>query len=187
MNEPRPYPQTEWEEEQKSDADAAVVDAQVAVENADDAVAHANETMSILVETSKEIAANTTAVEKLTRESLIADNKKFRRRNAVLVFLTSVLIVAVGYLVYRDVFINAPQRDNLVEISETLQECTTPGPRTPTADDPSTGHKCFDDGQARTGEAIAAIVDADGNGQVDAQEILAAIERFEVFLGVPGD
>jgi hypothetical protein len=116
---------------------------------------------------------------------LISDNKKFRRRNAVLVFLTSVVIVLLSVVLIREIYVVGPQRNDIESIAINLEECTTPGPRTPTADDPSTGHKCFDDGQARTGAAIAAIVDADGNGKVDTQEILAAIKKFEVYLNSP--
>jgi hypothetical protein len=178
MSDQRPYPRTDWEEEEKRDAAAAV-------ENADAAVLHAESTMAALIETSREIAANSKAVETLTRESLISDNKKFRRRNAVLVFLTSVVIVLLSVVLIREIYVVGPQRNDIESIAINLEECTTPGPRTPTADDPSTGHKCFDDGQARTGAAIAAIVDADGNGKVDTQEILAAIKKFEVYLNSP--
>lgn len=180
MSEPRPYPPTEWEEEQQQDASDAV-------QNADDAVAHADETMRELIETSKEIAANTQAVETLTREALIADNKKFRRRNAVLVFLLSIVMAGLSYMIYRDVFINEPQRDEIAAVASKLEECTTPGPHIPTADDPTTGHACFDDAQVRTAAAISQIIDSDQNGKKDTQEILEYLKRFEVFLPLAED
>lgn len=179
-DDPRPYPQTEWEKEQQRDATDAV-------DNADAAVVHADATMQSLIETSKEIAANSKAVEKLTRESLIADNKRFRRRNAVLVSLLSAVLILVGIMVYRDVFIVGPQRNDIEAIAVTLEECTTPGPKTPTAEDPTTGHECFDEGRENQAKAIAQIVDADGNGHIDSQEILDAIKRFEVFLSATGE
>lgn len=183
-DDPRPYPPTDWEEDESQAASDAVEDAHDAVDSAVFAAEHAKKTMSELVEISRDISATSKAVEKVTRDSVIADNKRFRRRNAVLVFLTCVLISGMGYLIYRDIYVSAPQREKITAIAEKLEECTTPGPRTPTADDPTTGHKCFDDGQARTGEAITKIVDADGNGKLDTQEILAKIEQFEIFLGI---
>lgn len=180
MNDPRPYPPTDWEEEKSQDAaDAA--------DRADAAVVHADEAMKELVESSKQIAASTTAVEKLTRESLIADNKKFRRRNSVLVFLLSVNLILMSVMVSREVLIVGPQRDDIEEIALTLEECTTPGPREPTPDDPTTGHDCFDRGRTDQAVAIAQIVDADGNGKIDTQEILAAIAKFEVILDLIED
>lgn len=179
MSNLRPYERTDWESEQHKDATDAAQDA-------DAAAIHADETMKDLIKTSKDIAASTQAVEQLTRDSLIADNKRFRRRNAVLVLLLSAVLLLVGIMVYRDVFIVGPQRDEIEEIALTLEECTTPGPHTPTAEDPSTGHECYDRSQAGQAKAIAQIVDADGNGKIDSQEILDAIKRFEVFLNVPG-
>lgn len=41
----------------------------------------------------------------------------------------------------------------------TLVECTTPGPTVPTAEEPATGHECYDRGRAQTGEAVVVIVD----------------------------
>lgn len=49
---------------------------------------------------------------------------------------------------------------NRVDLTQDyLVECTTPGPRTPTAEDPSTGHPCFDDGQRRTAEVVERIIE----------------------------
>lgn len=164
----RPFPQTDWEQEQN---DAAV---QASDEHKD--------ALDQFIEVSRQVSAESTAVAKLTRESLIADNKKFRRRNTVLVTLVSLLCLVTGGLLWRDIFVNAPQRDALVHVTQKLEECTTPGPREPTPDDPTTGHKCFDDSQERTSQAVADIVDANGNGKLDSQEILDFLKKFEVFL-----
>jgi hypothetical protein len=114
MSEQRPYPRTEWEEEQKRDTDDAV-------ERAEEAVIHADAAMVAIMDSSKEIAASTKAVETLTRDALIADNKRFRRRNAVLVFLTSVLILGMGFMIYRDVYITSPQREKIEQQTKGLQ------------------------------------------------------------------
>jgi hypothetical protein len=63
-------------------------------------------------------------------------------------------------------------QNNAIQVqNDYLLECTTPGPNPP----PNTGHKCFDDGQRRTGEAVAAIVDTNGNGVPDLQELARAL------------
>jgi hypothetical protein len=180
MTEPRPYERTTWEEEEKGDRDTVVDHAAAAVEHADAA-------MQDLINVSKDIAANSAAVEQLTRESLITDNVRFRRRNAVLVFLSAVLLVGLSFLLYRDVYVSGPQRDKVEAVADRLEECTTPGPRTPTAEDPTTGNDCFDEGQARTAVAISQIVDADQNGKVDSQEILDYLKQFDVFLELADD
>lgn len=115
MSDPRPYHPTEWEEDQKQAASDAV-------RNADAAVAHADTAMEQLVRASEDVAANSKAVENLTREAIIADNKKFRRRNGVLVFLTCVLISGMGYMIYRDVFVNSPARVKIEEQTSGLQD-----------------------------------------------------------------
>lgn len=40
-----------------------------------------------------------------------------------------------------------------------LIECTTPGPREPTMNRPTTGHNCFDESQARAGQFVVVIGD----------------------------
>lgn len=122
MSDPRPYQPTEWETENKEDADAAVNAADIAEEKAASAAADARLTMKDLVETSREIAATSRAVEKITRDSVISDNKRFRRRNAVLVFLTSALIIGMSYMIYRDIWINSPERAKIAEQTRGLQD-----------------------------------------------------------------
>lgn len=51
---------------------------------------------------------------------------------------------------------------------------------TPDGQEPS---KCVRDGDARTAKAVSAIVDADGNGTLDALEVRAALERIERAVG----
>lgn len=170
---PRPYPPTDWEEDN--------------AHSAEEAVRHADRTMEELVELSKDMAASGAAVEKLTRESVIQDNRRFRRRNAVLVILLVANMLLTAGLLGREILVVGPQRNLIENIAVQLEECTTPGPREPTADDPGTGHECYDDGRSSQAAAIAQIVDADGNGQIDTQEILDAIERFETFLPDPDE
>jgi hypothetical protein len=157
----RPYSQTDWERS---------VDAEQ------------HRTVEELIETSRQIAAESTAVSTLTREAVIADNKKFRRRNTVLLTLISLLLIFELVEGVREFFVVGPQRDDIEEIAKTLEECTTPGPHAATEDDPTTGHECFDEGQERTASAVADIVDANGNGELDSQEILDFLKKFEVFL-----
>lgn len=122
MSDPRPYPPTDWEEEESRSAADAVDRADSAADDASAAAVHAKATMEDLIETSKEIAATSRAVEKITRDSVIADNKRFRRRNAVLVFLTCILIVGMGYMIHRDVWVNGPERDKIAEQTAGLQD-----------------------------------------------------------------
>lgn len=42
---------------------------------------------------------------------------------------------------------------------EYLIQCTTPGPKEPTKEDPSTGHECYDGAQQRVGQAVILIGD----------------------------
>lgn len=91
--EARPFAQTEWEADQNESAGMVTTD---------------------LLELSRQIQEESAAVATLTREAIVADNKKFRRRNSVLVGLCCVMIVALGFLVYRDVYINSPERARIV-------------------------------------------------------------------------
>lgn len=59
------------------------------------------------------------------------------------------------------------------DIGELIRSCVE---ATPVGDPPT---KCVSDSEARTGQAVAAIVDADGNGVLDAVEVRAALERIE--------
>lgn len=104
----RPFESTDWETEIVEDNRAAGV--------------RANDDINELITATQAIADNATAVEKLTRESIVADNKKFRRRNGVLVSLIVVLCLGIGYLIYRDVAINAPGRDRIAAQTEGLQD-----------------------------------------------------------------
>lgn len=148
---------------------------------------HIEDMVQEVAERADEVAARSEAIETLTKESIIADNAKFRRRNGVLVALVSLLLILQLIQTGRELFVIGPQRDDIETVVQILEECTTPGSDEPTPEDPSTGHECFDDGQARTAEAIAAIVDADNNGKVDTQEILNFLKQFEPFLSVDVD
>lgn len=56
-----------------------------------------------------------------------------------------------------------------------LNDCTTPGDRVPTNEDPRTGHRCYDDGQARTRAAVAELA------RIMREEVDRALER----AGIP--
>lgn len=71
---------------------------------------------------------------------------------SVLLLLGVVILVAVMVMLIR---LNTLVDDNHAS-NRYLLECTTPGPNPP----PNTGHRCFDDGQARLSGAITQIVDA---------------------------
>ena len=71
---------------------------------------------------------------------VILANHKYRMAMLLVnAFTAAVLLVGMAFL-YRANDIATEQRDRLVE-------CTTPG------------NACYDDGQARTGEAVAQIID----------------------------
>lgn len=80
---------------------------------------HMETTLQGMYDAAAQVADRAEAVENVVRESVIADNKKFRRRNNVLVVLMVGLLVVTGFLLYRDVFISQPQRD---DIAHTLDE-----------------------------------------------------------------
>jgi hypothetical protein len=107
-NTPRPFEATEWEEDNRDEHRAAG--------------AKASNDMQDLIEATKAMADSSAAVERLTKESIVADNKKFRRRNGVLVSLIIVLCIGIGYLIYRDVAINAPGRDKIAAQTVGLQD-----------------------------------------------------------------
>lgn len=121
----RPFGTTDWEAE-------IVEDSRAAGEKASDDMAGYMEASRVrgekasgeiheLIAATQAIADNASAVEKLTRESIVADNNKFRRRNGVLVALIIVLCLGMGYLIYRDVSLNAPERAKIVAQTEGLQ------------------------------------------------------------------
>lgn len=80
---------------------------------------------------------------------------------------------------------NATLNLKTVETLELLQECTSPGPREPTPDDPRTGNHCYDESRAGTAQAVRQIVDADNNGVIDSLEILDAVNSFRQFFDFP--
>lgn len=49
------------------------------------------------------------------------------------------------------------QTEQLTNIGNYLAECTTPGPKTPTAEDPTTGHPCFDRGLVAQAAAVGDL------------------------------
>lgn len=95
-----------------------------------------------------------------------------------------VIVAAVGFaaLVLSLLVQVKDVTDQNKETIELLRECTSPGTRAPTKQDPSTGHDCYDRGQRRSAASIAKIIDADGNGKLDTTEIMAVLKRIEQYL-----
>lgn len=85
----------------------------------------------------------------------VKEDQAKRSRRIRLAFVA--VAVVIGLVMLAGVGISAIVQDNR-KTNRLLVECTTPGPRTPTAADPTTGHACYDEGQRRTGEAVAAIL-----------------------------
>lgn len=88
----------------------------------------------------------------------------------VAVVAVVILAGAIPLAIYLLVRVNYLAEVNKMN-GEYVVECTTPGPEPP----PVTGHRCFDDAQRRTAEAIAQIVDANGNGRPDLGELADAL------------
>lgn len=89
-----------------------------------------------------------------------ADLRQWRRREVVWRGFAAVAL----FLLLLNACEGARSRGRIVD-------CTTAGPRTPTADDPTTGHRCYDEGVRRTAEAVGRIVDGDGDGVPDMDEL----------------
>lgn len=113
----------------------------------------------------REVATRSAAVEQLTKEAIIADNKKFRRRNMVLVILTCVLIAGMGYMIYRDIWVNAPGRDKIAEQTKGLQDANSK------LDDINAFIEGIDDNQSASREELQAVFDA----VFDTREILTCV------------
>lgn len=75
-------------------------------------------------------------------------------------YLLAVVLGAVALLVSLGTAIGLTfvALDNYRQ-GQILVECTTPGPTTPTADDPDTGNECYNRSRRQTGEAVVVIVD----------------------------
>lgn len=94
-----------------------------------------------------------------------------KRVRSILAFAVAFVAVMTALVVVLAIV--APLR-NIAEQNQdygrALAECTTPGNRA--SQDPADRvHECYDEGQARTAAAVAAIVDADRNGRPDIQEL----------------
>lgn len=75
-------------------------------------------------------------------------NRLLAAAGALIVFL-GILFVCVGLLLSMASTNRAT--------GDYLRECTTPGPRSPTAEDPSTGHPCYDRQQEQQGRVVAGL------------------------------
>lgn len=89
--------------------------------------------------------------------------------------LLTVFLMAGSWTVYRFGEDAKRTRTEILGVARKLSECTTPGPRPPTRDDPRTGHDCWDEGQKRTGAVVGQIVDGNGNQISDIQELAGAL------------
>lgn len=83
---------------------------------------HVLDALNKIVDRADEIAADSAAVQTVTREAIIADNVKFRRRNGILVSLVVILLIGVGVMVYRDIYVNAPEREKISQQTKGLQD-----------------------------------------------------------------
>lgn len=63
------------------------------------------------------------------------------------------------------------------DVARLIRDCVEP---TPEGEPPT---ECVKNGDVRTGRAVAAIVDADGDGTLDAIEIERALQRIERAIG----
>ena len=111
---------------------------------------------------SSQFAALLEALQTLTRA---VDRKTERFRRLLYAVLVVLLLSLVVQLTNRQIL------DKERESQRIIFDCTTAGSLPP----PNTGHKCFDDNQKRTGKAVAAIVDTNGNGVPDMQELAHAL------------
>lgn len=84
------------------------------------------------------------------------DRKAQKRRDKVMLAILGLLVLVLVSLALLFVlrFQGAKTLREVKGNTSYLQECTTPGTKTPTPEDPSTGHPCYDRGSSRTGEAI---------------------------------
>lgn len=105
-----------------------------------------------------------------------------RRWRRWLLALFAVVFVFMGVVLLAPDWGLVSVANNNRDNGEILVECTTPGPRKPTADDPSTGHECYDRGQARTGEALGSI---DINTRCAIQDALnQTLAKFDPDIGI---
>lgn len=89
-----------------------------------------------------------------------ADSNPVARTFTVFAILVLLAVVVLAALLAMTIRLNTLVDDNR-QSNRYIIECTTPGPSPP----PRTGHRCFDDGQARTAAAIKQIVDAIRGGK----------------------
>lgn len=84
-----------------------------------------------------------------------------RRRKLGLVGLVVAAIIGLVVLVISVI----PDVSEAERTRQLIVECVTPGPK----------HTCYIEGQKRTGAAVAAIVDTNGNGVPDVQDLANAL------------
>lgn len=68
------------------------------------------------------ISASALAVEKLTAEALVNDNKIFRRRNRLLITALVILILLTCFQIYRQIYVTGPRAENTAQTVEEIQE-----------------------------------------------------------------
>lgn len=109
-------------------------------------------------------STETLANEMVKTNTNLAEVASLRRRNGVLgLVIGGLVLLLLCVIIGGGIYVIVGQ-DRLAEVQAEgrangafIRECVTPGPHKPTAADPTTGHACYDDGQARTGAAIDAI------------------------------
>lgn len=137
---------------------------------------HINEISSGL----RALAASTDA---FNRSTLI--NTRWRKVNAS--FLIIVFITLIGFGL---ILING--QSQIKQGNLYVKECTTPGTRIPTSDDPSTGHRCYDDGNKRAAQYFQELVDSQNkqltdlrNAMIDSNnKLVDALNRLSVQVPV---
>lgn len=106
-------------------------------------------------------------------EERVADERDARRRGWIVAgVLALVVLLAVSALLVALLLVAGQNREN----GRLLVECTTPGTRVPTPDDPRTGNPCFDRQQSAAAKFLAQIIDTDGNGVADQIELRCLIQ-----------
>lgn len=81
-----------------------------------------HEMVEEMAQRAEEMAARTEAVETLTKESVIADNKKFRRRNTVLLIGIALLLLSQLIQQARYYLDTKPQNDKQTEVLQQLED-----------------------------------------------------------------
>lgn len=97
-------------------------------------------------------------------------------RWAMLVMTVIVTVIALWAAMFVVLLDNRKLNKEGARTADLIVECTTPST---TPDDP---HECYEEAQRNQDFLIASVIDSDKNSEIDTEEILEAISRFEPFL-----